>query len=133
VVYSRVLRENRLKLASKLFVASIFVLIPNAAFASGFSDSKATVVANGMTCKKTTVQFTPAKEGVNSGKIVVSGGKGKCKKIGFAKKIGDLTDLTWDDKSRSVDFTLEGGSTYTITIKNKANYRSMRQALIDAI
>ncbi len=63
----------------------------------------------------------------------MSGGKGKCKKVGFAKKLGELTDVSWNDKSRSVSFSVEGGSTYSITIKKKANYQVMRQALIDAV
>ncbi len=122
-----------MKLASTLLIGSLFWLIPSAALAAGFTDSKATVVFNGTTCKKTTVQFTPPSEGRSSGKIVVSGGKGKCKKVGFAKKLGELTDVSWNDKSRSVSFSVEGGSTYSNTIKKKANYQVMRQALIDAV
>ena len=52
-----------MKLASTLLIGSLFWLIPSAALASGFTDSKATVVFNGTTCKKTTVQFTPPSEG----------------------------------------------------------------------
>jgi hypothetical protein len=122
-----------MKLASRLFIGLVSLLVANAAFASGFTDSDATVIANGTTCKKTTVQFTPAEGDEGAGKIVVSGGKGSCKKIGFAKRIGDLTDVTWNDKKKTVDFTVEDGSNYSVEIKNKANYQSIRQALVDAV
>jgi len=75
-----------MKLASKFFIASMGILVSTSAFAAGFTDDKATVVANGTTCKKTTVQFTPAEDATASGKIIVSGGKGKCKKIGFRQR-----------------------------------------------
>ena len=122
-----------MRAAHRFLFASALLLLPLCAAASGFTDDKATVIANGTTCKNSTIQFIPAEDDDSAGKIVVSGGKGSCKKVGFAKKLGELTDVSWNDKQRSVDFTVEGDSSYSITVKNKLNYESMRQALVDAV
>ena len=117
--------------APRFFLAAA-LLMPATALAAGFTDDKATVLANGNECKKTTVQFVPA-SGEKSGKLIVSGGKKECKKLGFAKSIGDLSDVTWNDKDRKVDFSIKGGATYSITIKSKSDYKMIRDALVDAV
>ena len=113
-----------------LLAAALFA--PTAAFASGFTDGKALVMANSSACKKTTVQFVPASDSKGA-KLVVSGGKKECKKLGFAKSLSDLSDVVWDDKARKVDFAISGGATYSITIKKKGDYQQLRDALIDAV
>ncbi len=122
-----------MKFTFKLLVVSVLLVAASAAFAAGFTDTRATVVANGTTCNNTTVQFIPSEGEGETGKIIVSGGRGKCKKIGFAKRLGELSDVTWNDRKKTVDFTVEGDQSYSITVNGKANYTSIRQALIDAI
>ena len=116
---------------SRILLAAA-LLAPTTALANGFTDASALVVANSTQCKKTTVQFIPP-SGKKSAKLIVSGGKKECKKLGFAKSLSDLSDVVWDDKARKVDFSISGGATYSITIKKKADYKQLRDALIDAV
>ena len=120
----------------KAALAALLLIPASAALGAGFTDDKVIIVVDGLECKKSNFQFVAAEgtgQNKKNGKIVVSGGKKDCKKKGFAKSIDDLSDVSWNDKDRSVNFTVKGGSTYSVQIKNKSNYKMMRQALVDAV
>jgi hypothetical protein len=109
-------------LVRSLVAVALLGLLAPAAYAGSFASAGARAETVGASCKKATVEITESE-------IVI-----ECKKAGYARKLGDLTNLQWSISGGwgTMRAKEQNGDDFIVMVKKK-EFPALKMALLGTL